>query len=74
MFVRIKKSGKYKYLQIVKNERHWGGIRQKVIASLGRLDTYLEGMALLDIGASFKDLYEKTRPMPGKNSLVNTIV
>jgi hypothetical protein len=38
MFVRVKKSGKYEYLQIVHNERVNGRVRQRVIATLGRLD------------------------------------
>ncbi len=38
MFVRAKKSGKYKYRQLVHNERVGGHIRQQGIATLGRLD------------------------------------
>ena len=38
MFVRVKKSGKYQYLQVVHNERVDGKVRQHVVASLGRLD------------------------------------
>jgi len=38
MFVRVKKSGKYQYLQIVENQRLDGRVRQRVIATLGRLD------------------------------------
>jgi len=38
MFVRAKKSGRYKYLQIVENQRVDGHVRQRVIATLGRLD------------------------------------
>jgi len=38
MFVRAKKSGRYEYLQIVDNQRVDGHIRQRVIATLGRLD------------------------------------
>jgi hypothetical protein len=38
MFVRVKKSGKYQYLQVVCNERVEGRVRQQVIATLGRLD------------------------------------
>ena len=38
MFVRTKKSGAYRYLQIVQNERVEGRVRQQVIATLGRLD------------------------------------
>ena len=38
MFVRTKKSGAYEYLQVVHNERIDGRVRQKVIATLGRVD------------------------------------
>jgi hypothetical protein len=38
MFVRMKKSGTYQYLQIVHNERVNGRVKQHVIATLGRLD------------------------------------
>jgi hypothetical protein len=38
MFARIKKSGKYQYVQVVHNERIDGKVRQRVIATLGRLD------------------------------------
>jgi hypothetical protein len=42
MFVRVKPSGAYKYLQIVHNYWDHGKVRQKVIASLGRLDKLVE--------------------------------
>lgn len=38
MFARVKKSGKYQYLQIVENSRIDGKVRQRVIATVGRLD------------------------------------
>jgi hypothetical protein len=38
VFVRRKKSGVYEYLQIVHNERIDGRVKQRVIATLGRLD------------------------------------
>ena len=38
MFARIKKSGKYKYLQIVENRKENGKVKQRVIATLGRKD------------------------------------
>ncbi len=38
MFVRAKKSGRYEYLQVVHNERVNGRVRQRVIATLGRVD------------------------------------
>lgn len=38
MFVRVKKSGKYDYLQVVHNQKVAGQVIQNVIATLGRLD------------------------------------
>ena len=38
MFVRVKPSGPRKYLQIVENYRENGRVRQRVIATLGRVD------------------------------------
>jgi transposase len=38
MFARIKKSGKYEYLQVVENRREGPKVNQRVIATLGRLD------------------------------------
>ena len=38
MFVRAKNSGAYEYLQVVHNERVDGCVRQRVIATLGRVD------------------------------------
>lgn len=42
MFARVKKSGRYEYLQIVHNHRVDGTVRQQVIATLGRLDVLRE--------------------------------
>jgi len=42
MFVRAKKSGAYRYLQLVHNERIDGKVRQRVLATLGRLDVLQE--------------------------------
>ena len=38
MFFRSKKSGGHPYLQLVENERVEGRVKQKVLASLGRVD------------------------------------
>ena len=38
MFVRVKKSGNYQYLQIVENRRENGKTKQRVISTIGRLD------------------------------------
>ena len=38
MFARVKKSGKYQYLQIVENNKVKGKVKQRVIATVGRMD------------------------------------
>ena len=38
MFARVKKSGKYQYLQIVENKKVDRKSKQRVIATVGRLD------------------------------------
>ena len=38
MFARVKKSGKYQYLQIVENRMEKGKVKQRVIATVGRMD------------------------------------
>jgi transposase len=38
MFARVKKSGKYHYLQIVENRKVKGKVIQRVIATIGRMD------------------------------------
>ena len=42
MFARIKKSGKYQYLQIVENRKEKGKVKQRVIATVGRMDKLQE--------------------------------
>jgi len=58
VFARIKKSGAYQYIQVVHNERIDGRVRQRVIATLGRLDVlkqsgHLDG--LVESLAKFSD-------------------
>ena len=38
MFARVKKSSKYQYLQIVENNKEKGKVKQRVIATVGRMD------------------------------------
>jgi hypothetical protein len=58
MFFRVKTSGSRRYLQIVENSRDHGRVRQRVFATLGRLD-HLQASgqldALLASGARFAD-------------------
>jgi hypothetical protein len=42
MFARVKKSGKYQYLQIVENRKVKGKVKQRVIAAVGRMDRLQE--------------------------------
>jgi transposase len=42
MFARVKKSGKYQYLQIVENRKVKGKVVQRVIATIGRMDRLQE--------------------------------
>lgn len=42
MFARVKKSGKYQYLQIVENSKIKGKVVQRVIATIGRMDQLQE--------------------------------
>jgi len=42
MFARVKKSGKYQYLQIVENRKEKGKVKQSVIATIGRMDQLQE--------------------------------
>ena len=42
MFVRVKPSGRYKYLQIVENSREGKKVKQHVLCTLGRLDRLTE--------------------------------
>jgi transposase len=38
LFARIKKSGEYQYLQLVENRKEKGKVKQRVIATIGRMD------------------------------------
>jgi hypothetical protein len=38
MFARVKKSGRYQYLQIVENKKVAGKVNQRVVATIGRMD------------------------------------
>jgi len=42
MFARVKKSGKYEYLQIVENRKVEGKVKQRVIGTIGRMDQLQE--------------------------------
>jgi hypothetical protein len=58
MFFRVKKSQNREYLQIVENRREDGKVKQRVLATLGRIEQ-LQGSgqldALLQSGAHFAE-------------------
>ena len=79
MFIRVKASGPRKYLQIVENRWEKGKVRQKVIATLGRVEKLKESgslESLLRSGARFSeklaiiDSYKKgTAPTVGDQKI-----
>lgn len=65
MFVRIKKSGKYQYLQVVENSRYWGKVHQEVLGNMGRLDRLLKGDNMKSIIRSLRSIQKKFKASPG---------
>ena len=52
MFVRVKPSGLYKYLQVVENFREGKKVKQQVLCTLGRLDQLLESNQIDNLAQS----------------------
>jgi len=52
MFVRVKPSGKYQYLQVVQNYREGAKVKQKVLGTLGRMDLLLQSGTLDNLAQS----------------------
>ena len=60
MFARVKKSGQYQYLQIVENNKVKGQVKQRVIATVGRLDHLQEKGRVETLIRSLSRYSEKT--------------
>lgn len=60
MFARVKKSGSYQYLQLVENRWEQGQARQRVIATLGRMDQMAEKGEVESLVRSLSRFSEKT--------------
>jgi transposase len=60
MFARVKKSGRYQYLQLVENSKVEGKVRQRVIATVGRLDQLQEKGGVETLIRSLARFSEKT--------------
>ena len=76
MFFRQKRSGKYTYLQIVENRWEQGRSKQRVIATLGRLDRLTDSGqldTLLQAGAKFSEsILVLTAHREGKSPAIST--
>jgi transposase len=79
MFFRTKRSGPREYLQIVRNRRDEGKVKQEVVGTIGRTDLIKESGAidsLLRSGARFSerlallDAYEKGEASPAKDTKI----
>ena len=67
MFPRIKKSGRYEYLQIVHNTRVDGRVRQQVLGTVGRLDRLRENGQLDSLIASLSRFSDATAVIGSKS-------
>jgi len=67
MFVRIKKSGRNEYLQIVENIRDNNKIKQHVIATLGRLEKLRENGGIENIIHSLSRFSNETQPLSAES-------
>jgi hypothetical protein len=70
MFARLKKSGKYQYLQIVENRRDGKKTVQRVIATIGRMDQLQAGSDIEALVRSLSRFSEKVLlVLSGKNDV-----
>jgi len=65
MFIRVKGTGKYRYLQIVENHREGRRIVQKVICTLGRLDSLVANGTTDALVRSLSRFSHQTRLVEG---------
>jgi len=74
MFARIKKSGRNAYLQLVENHRDSNKIKQRVVATIGRMDILQQNGNIETLIRSLSRFSAKDRPMlsPGENSNLQT--
>jgi len=72
MFARLKKSGKYQYLQIVENRKIKGKVVQRVIATIGRMDQLKEKDRIETLIRSLSRFSEKVLLILSRKSDVST--
>ena len=61
MFVRVKPSGRYKYLQIVENSREGKKVKQHVLCTLGRLDRLTDSNQIDNLAESLLRFSKKLK-------------
>ena len=71
MFARVKKSGKYQYLQIVENRKEKGRVKQRVISTIGRMDQLQAKGRVETLIRSLSRFSEKTMLILSENSDVS---
>ncbi|MFC1854171.1 transposase, partial [candidate division CSSED10-310 bacterium] len=71
MFARIKKSGRYQYLQIVENKKVEGKVKQRVVSTIGRLDKLKEKGKVESLIRSLSRFSEKVMLILTENSDVD---
>jgi hypothetical protein len=70
MFARLKKSGKYQYLQVVENRKIKGKVIQRAIATIGRMDQLQEKARVETLIRSLSRFSEKVLlVLSGKSDL-----
>jgi transposase len=70
MFARIKKSGQHQYVQVVENTKEKGKVKQRVIATIGRLDELAEKDRIETLVRSLSRFSERTMLVLSGNSEV----
>jgi len=70
MFARVKKSGKYQYLQLVENRKEKGKVKQRVIVTVGRMDQLQEKGRIETLIRSLSRFSENTMLILSGNSNV----
>ena len=70
MFARIKKAGQYQYLQVVENTKEKGKVKQRVIATIGRMDELTEKGRIETLVRSLSRFSERTLLVLSGNSEV----
>ncbi len=73
MFARAKKSGRYKYLQLVENRRNGEKIIQTVIATIGRLDILTQTGKIDDAVKSLSKFCKNIMVLAAKHNIKSNV-